>query len=106
MGISFPLFFFLCDFLGASGFFCGTGLGGGQGDACMCCHARYAAWKRTVHTSRHDLHRSHTSNEETKKIKIIIIRFYTSTTYYIATEIPCTSPNHYVKNAIYALLRL
>jgi len=34
MGISFPLLFFLCDFLGASGFFCGTGLGGGQGDAC------------------------------------------------------------------------
>ena len=34
MGVSFPLFFFLCDFLGASGFFCGTGLGGGQGDAC------------------------------------------------------------------------
>jgi len=30
MGISFPLLFFLCDFLGASGFFCGTGLGGGQ----------------------------------------------------------------------------
>ena len=25
---------FLCDFLGASGFFCQTGLGGGQGDAC------------------------------------------------------------------------
>jgi len=34
MGLSFPLFFFLCDFLGASLFLRGTGLGGGQGDAC------------------------------------------------------------------------
>jgi len=31
MGVSFPLFFFLCDFLGTSLFFRGTGLGGGQG---------------------------------------------------------------------------
>jgi len=34
MGVSFPSFFFLCDFLGASLFFRGTGLGGGLGDAC------------------------------------------------------------------------
>ena len=42
MGVSFPLFFFLCDFLGASLFFRRTGLGGGQG----CLHRFMLAMQR------------------------------------------------------------
>jgi len=48
MGVSFPLFFFLCDFLGA--FFLGQAWVEGRGMLALCRHVRYAAWKRTVHT--------------------------------------------------------
>jgi len=63
MGVSFPLLLFLCDILGVFLFFRGTGLGGGQGDACTVPPCAVCGVERTVYTSRHDLHRSHTSNE-------------------------------------------